>query len=87
MAKPWSPLRSGAEAIEMCDFPHWTIDLLLTDVIMPVMQGPTVANEVRKLRPDIRVLFMSATLNRSSKPKRSSYGIRLVEKPLIKRFC
>ena len=33
--------------------------LVLTDVIMPKMQGPTVAKEVRKLRPDIRVLFMS----------------------------
>jgi CheY-like chemotaxis protein len=35
------------------------IDLVLTDVIMPAMQGPTVAQEVRKLRPDIRILFMS----------------------------
>jgi FixJ family two-component response regulator len=28
---------------------------------MPAMQGPTVAIEVRKLRPDIRVLFMSGS--------------------------
>jgi len=35
------------------------IDLLLTDVIMPKMQGPTVAKEVRRIRSDIRVLFMS----------------------------
>jgi hypothetical protein len=35
------------------------LDLLLTDVIMPVMPGPTVAKEVKLLRPGIRVLYMS----------------------------
>ena len=50
---------SGAEAIELASSRVAPIDLLLTDVIMPKMQGPTVAKEVRKVRPDIRVLFMS----------------------------
>jgi CheY-like chemotaxis protein len=50
---------SGTEAIEIATSYEKSIDLLLTDVIMPSMQGPTVAIEVRKLRPDIRVLYMS----------------------------
>jgi PAS domain S-box-containing protein len=50
---------SGAQAIELAASHVGPIDLVLTDVIMPGMQGPTVAKEVRKLRPDIRVLFMS----------------------------
>ena len=50
---------SGAKAIEMATSHIGPIDLVLTDVIMPAMQGPTVAQEVRKLRRDIRVLFMS----------------------------
>ena len=50
---------SGAEAIDIAASGVGPIDLLITDVIMPAMQGPTVANEVRKLRPGIRVLFMS----------------------------
>jgi hypothetical protein len=50
---------SGAEAIEIVASYTGPVDLLLTDVIMPIMQGPTVANEVKKLRPGIRVLFMS----------------------------
>jgi len=49
----------GAQAIEIASTSPDTIDLLLTDVIMPGLQGPSVANEVRKLRPRIRVLFMS----------------------------
>jgi two-component system, cell cycle sensor histidine kinase and response regulator CckA len=50
---------SGAQAIEVASSHVAPIDLLLTDVIMPNMQGPTVANEVKKVRPDIGVLFMS----------------------------
>jgi DNA-binding NtrC family response regulator len=50
---------SGAQAIELAASHVGPIDLVLTDVIMPAMQGPTVAHEVRKLRPDIPVLFMS----------------------------
>ncbi|MGD0880571.1 MAG: ATP-binding protein [Acidimicrobiales bacterium] len=49
----------GAEAIEIAASYANPIDLLLTDVIMPTMQGPTVAIEVGKLRPNVRVLFMS----------------------------
>jgi len=50
---------SGAHAIESAASHTGPIDLLLTDVIMPQMQGPAVAREVKVLRPDIRVLFMS----------------------------
>jgi PAS domain S-box-containing protein len=50
---------SGDEAIEIASSYSHHIDLLLTDVIMAKMQGPTVASEVRKLLPDIKVLFMS----------------------------
>lgn len=35
-------------------------DLLLTDVVMPHVVGPELAARVRKLRPDLPVLFMSA---------------------------
>jgi two-component system, cell cycle sensor histidine kinase and response regulator CckA len=35
------------------------IDMLITDVIMPDMQGPALAEEMLALRPELKVLFMS----------------------------
>ena len=49
----------GEEAMALASSFEGHIDLLLTDVIMPKMQGPTVAKEIKKILPDVRVLFMS----------------------------
>ena len=35
------------------------IDLLITDVVMPGMDGPTMVREARKTWPDLKILFMS----------------------------
>ncbi|MGB8179154.1 MAG: PAS domain S-box protein [Acidimicrobiales bacterium] len=50
---------SGPEAIAMVKKFDGTIDLLLSDVIMPIMAGSEVALRVRALVPGLPVLFMS----------------------------
>ena len=36
-----------------------TIDLMITDVMMPGMDGPTMAKKVRDMNPDLKIIFIS----------------------------
>ena len=49
----------GAEALRMSDAYSGTIDLVLTDVVMPEMGGRVLVEKLLSRRPDIKVVFMS----------------------------
>lgn len=49
----------GEKAVQLFSEAAREIDLLLTDVVMPGISGKDVANRVTRLRPDLKVLFMS----------------------------
>ena len=54
------PGRGGGERILVVeDLRTEEIDLLLTDVVMPKMGGPELAERARELRPHVHLLFMS----------------------------
>lgn len=47
------------EALRICEAEDRPIDLLLTDVILPGMNGKELRDRVEALRPAVRTLFMS----------------------------
>ena len=49
----------GEEAIHISNLFADTIALLVTDVVLPRIDGKQVAKELNKLRPETRVLFLS----------------------------
>lgn len=55
---------TGEQAIKLFRKQPKAIDLLLTDVVAPGMAGPTLADQLTELKPDLRVLFMSGYDNR-----------------------
>jgi len=73
--------RSGHEAIEMARAYRGTIHLLLTDVVMPEMNGVDVANQIVIEHDETCVLFMSGYPNQDvlKRPKNAKVGF--VDKP------
>jgi two-component system, cell cycle sensor histidine kinase and response regulator CckA len=49
----------GEAALAQFNEHNGDIDLLVSDVVMPQMDGPTLIREVRKQRPDLKVIFIS----------------------------
>jgi len=52
--------QSGEEALAIARDYAAPLELVLTDVRMPVMSGPELVEELVKIRPGIRVMYMSA---------------------------
>ncbi len=50
---------SGEEAIGICDQHSSSIDMIITDVVMPKLGGPRMIEQIREKCPNMRVLFMS----------------------------
>jgi CheY-like chemotaxis protein len=52
----------GQEALQKSDEHKGRIDILVADVQMPGMTGRDLAQEIRKSRPDLRVILLSASM-------------------------
>lgn len=73
---------AGSEALALAAEHAGDIHLLVTDVVMPQMLGKEVAERVRSIRPEIRVLFMSGYARPVLASKGTlDPGVTLLEKP------
>ena len=62
------------------------IDLLLSDVVLPGMNGRELMTEARKYRPDLKVLFMTGySRNAIVHQGRLDPGIEMIQKPMSQR--
>jgi two-component system, cell cycle sensor histidine kinase and response regulator CckA len=51
--------KSGEAALDLIRNAAEEIDLLITDVVMPRMDGPSLVREVREIHPEMKVIFIS----------------------------
>lgn len=72
----------GAAALQLATHHTGIIDLLLTDVVMPGMNGRELARRIALLRPDTKILFMSGyTENVIDRNGTIDPGVELLQKP------
>jgi two-component system cell cycle sensor histidine kinase/response regulator CckA len=50
---------NGIEAIEALEREHGRVDLVVSDVVMPEMDGPALLKELRKTNPGLKIIFVS----------------------------
>jgi len=73
--------RDGQEALRIFNEQTSAVDILLTDVIMPGMNGAALAREVRSLRPETKILYMTGYSGEFIRADMLTPGVSLIRKP------
>jgi YesN/AraC family two-component response regulator len=74
----------GVEAVELFRKRAGEIDLVIFDVVMPQMGGVVAYDRIRKMRPDVKAIFISgyaadASITRSIIDR----GLHYISKPIL----
>jgi len=70
------------EAIQLCERHPGDIALFITDMVLPKLSGPQVAERVLQLRPGVRIIYTSGYPGKASIPNRlRQNGTTFFEKP------
>jgi len=74
----------GVEALELLKARDESVDLILTDVVMPQMSGSELVERLRKDQPDLKVIFMSGYTGANNAAIHKSLempGVAFLQKP------
>lgn len=78
--------RDGNEAILQSRLHTEAIDLLISDIAMPAMDGPTLARKLGALHPEMRVILISSRpIDPSAVSELAGTNTRFVRKPFTQR--
>jgi signal transduction histidine kinase len=72
---------SGPEAIRLAETAKGAIQLLLSDVVMPGMNGGELFERLRETRPDLRVVFMSGATREALRDREDTARAPFLWKP------
>jgi two-component system cell cycle sensor histidine kinase/response regulator CckA len=77
--------RTGIEAAQLATKHRGSINLLLTDIVMPQIDGYQLSDHLRFLRPEMKVLYMSGyAASTGPREARAKFGARVLPKPFCK---
>ena len=72
---------SGIEALEVMEKNKGKIDIVVSDVVMPEMDGPTLLKELRKKNPNLKIIFVSGYPNDAFKASLGEEEFSFLPKP------
>jgi two-component system cell cycle sensor histidine kinase/response regulator CckA len=71
----------GLEALEIMAANEGQVDIVVSDVVMPEMDGPTLFKELRKRNPAMKVIFVSGYPNEAFRESMGSDDFAFLPKP------
>ncbi|APE28403.1 response regulator [Aurantiacibacter gangjinensis] len=75
----------GDEGLDIVQSGEHQFDLVVSDVVMPSMDGPAMAREIRKLQPGLPVLFMSGYAESQLRAEIDIEAMHFIAKPFSVR--
>jgi CheY-like chemotaxis protein len=72
---------NGVEGLDIFEHDR-KFDLLITDMVMPEMGGASLAEEAKKLIPNLKIIFMSGYTDRAIDEKLLGPGTEFLQKPV-----
>jgi len=74
----------GAEALRLCQQHDGTIDLVVTNIVMPEPNGLELSERIRAARPETKFLFITGLSDQFLElPELTKYGANILEKPFL----
>jgi len=71
----------GLEALDIMQANAGKVDIIVSDVVMPEMDGPTLFKELRKTNPEMKVIFVSGYPNEAFRESLGSDDFAFLPKP------
>ncbi|MGD1025266.1 MAG: response regulator [Candidatus Sulfotelmatobacter sp.] len=75
------PAADGAEALRLCQQHDGILDLVVTDIVMPKLDGLELSEQISADRPETKFLFITGFEDRL--PELRDYGANVLEKPFL----
>jgi DNA-binding response OmpR family regulator len=78
------PAADGAEALHLCQQRDGTIDIVVSDIVMPRLNGLELAERIRGARPETKFLFITGFGDQFPELREwMKYGATILEKPFL----
>jgi len=78
------PAADGAEALRLCQQRDGKIDIVVSDIVMPRLNGLELAERIRVARPETRFLFITGFGDQFPELREwTKYGAIILEKPFL----
>ena len=75
---------NGLEALETAKRFGKSIQLVLTDIVMPKMRGPEMAKQLKSLLPDVKIVYMTGYLEQKDGSDDFLEGAYFLQKPFTR---